>query len=165
MRKSKQWLIIVTLVGLTGGAFSHAHGSGEKKTLRVPLPDMTIHKGEQCVEPTEVMRRDHMNFILHQRDKTVYEGIRTNKHSLKKCINCHADPKTNSVLGENGFCESCHIYAAVSMDCFSCHTPLAEEGKASLSTFHQRNEDNLKLEKLVTFTRPFSISIVKENRQ
>jgi len=50
-------------------------------------------------------------------------GIRTSKHSLKNCINCHASPKTNSVLGKEGFCESCHTYAAVQMDCFECHSP------------------------------------------
>ena len=79
------------------------------------------------MEPTEVMRRDHMKMILHQRDETMHQGIRTVKHSLKNCVNCHADPKTESVLGHNGFCESCHTYAAVTMDCFGCHTDKAEK--------------------------------------
>jgi hypothetical protein len=57
----------------------------------------------------------------------VHQGIRTSKHSLKNCVNCHADPQTGSVLGKNGFCESCHTYAAVTMDCFGCHTHKAEK--------------------------------------
>lgn len=67
-----------------------------------------------------------MDFILHQRDETMHRGIRTSKHSLKNCVNCHADPKTGSVLGKDGFCQSCHAYAAVTVDCFSCHTDKAE---------------------------------------
>jgi hypothetical protein len=95
-----------------------------KKTARVPVPSIQINKdrGEQCVEPTAEMRRNHMEKILHQRDETMHRGIRTTQHSLKNCVNCHADPKTNSVLGKDGFCESCHRYAAVKLDCFSCHT-------------------------------------------
>ncbi len=94
---------------------------------RVPMPNVTIHNGDKCVEDTEVMRRSHMEFILHQRDRTVHEGIRTKQHSLKNCINCHADPQTQSVLGEDGFCQSCHVYASVKMDCFGCHSSKAEE--------------------------------------
>lgn len=86
-------------------------------------PVIKIEKPGQCVEPTDVMRRDHMKLILHQRDQTMLRGIRTNKHSLKNCIDCHASAKTNSVLGKEGFCESCHTYAAVQMDCFECHSP------------------------------------------
>jgi len=89
-------------------------------------PTIKIFKGEKCVEPTADMRRNHMKYILHQRDRTMHLGIRTTKHSLKNCIDCHADPKTNSVLGKDGFCASCHQYAAVSIDCFSCHTPAPE---------------------------------------
>jgi hypothetical protein len=74
------------------------------------------------VEDTEFMRRNHMKVILHQRDKTMHQGIRTTKHSLKNCVDCHADPATNSVLGQDGFCSSCHEYASVKIDCFTCHT-------------------------------------------
>jgi len=113
-------------VALAAFACVTAVNAGESKG-RVPLPNVVIHKGEQCVEPTEDMRRNHMKYILHQRDDTVHQGIRTSKHSLKNCVNCHADPQTGSVLGKNGFCESCHTYAAVKMDCFGCHTHKAEK--------------------------------------
>ena len=99
-----------------------AAASAEEPKGRVPVPNVVIHKGEQCVEPTEDMRRNHMKYILHQRDDTVHQGIRTSKHSLKNCVNCHADPQTGSVLGKDGFCQACHTYAAVKMDCFGCHT-------------------------------------------
>ena len=94
-------------------------------------PVVKIHRGEQCVEPTDDMRRNHMKYILHQRDRTMHQGIRTTKHSLKNCVDCHADPATNSVLGQDGFCASCHEYASVKIDCFSCHTDKAD--KAALA--------------------------------
>ena len=102
-----------------------------KKISRVAQPSIIIEKEGECVEPEDVMRRDHMKFILHQRDKTMHQGIRTEKYSLKNCVNCHANSKTNSVLGKDGFCSSCHSYAAVSIDCFSCHTASGEKTAAN----------------------------------
>ena len=90
-------------------------------------PTVKTYKGDKCVEDTEYMRRNHMKVILHQRDETMHKGIRTQKHSLKNCVDCHADPKTNSVLGKDGFCESCHVYTSVSIDCFTCHTAAPEK--------------------------------------
>ena len=98
-------------------------------------PTVKIHRGEKCVEPTEDMRRNHMKHILHQRDKTVHQGIRTTKHSLKNCVDCHADPATNSVLGQDGFCSSCHEFASVKIDCFSCHTDKRDKNAVAVAPF------------------------------
>jgi len=108
-------VILLIMAGLSAVAVSpQANGAP---------PVVKIEKPGQCVEPTAVMRRDHMKLILHQRDQTMHRGIRTKQHSLKNCVDCHASAKTNSVLGKDGFCESCHTYAAVQMDCFECHSP------------------------------------------
>jgi hypothetical protein len=101
-----------------------AETSGAKPPLG---PTVKTFKGDKCVEDTDYMRRNHMKVILHQRDETMHRGIRTQKHSLKNCVDCHADPKTNSVLGKDGFCESCHVYTSVSIDCFTCHTAAPEK--------------------------------------
>ncbi|MGE5547106.1 MAG: cytochrome c3 family protein [Solirubrobacterales bacterium] len=78
-----------------------------------------------CVEDSQVMRRNHMDFLKHQRDETLRNGIRGAKHSLKDCVSCHvqkgADGKALPVNAEGQFCQSCHSYAAVSVDCFQCH--------------------------------------------
>ncbi len=80
-------------------------------------------KGEQCVEDTDYMRKNHMKVLDHHRDKTVIEGIRTKKYSLKECINCHASEKSGSVAkAKDDFCVSCHSFAAVKIDCFECHS-------------------------------------------
>ncbi len=122
-------LVLCTVLAL----LSSAAYAADTKSSRVPVPAFKTNtdKGEQCVEPTEVMRRDHMKFILHQRDRTMHEGVRTTKHSLKNCVDCHADAKTGSVLGKEGFCESCHAYAAVKLDCFECHSALRETANAT----------------------------------
>jgi hypothetical protein len=90
---------------------------------RVPVPVVQEGKGQQCVEPTDFMRKNHMLVLMHHRDKTVHEGIRTRQHSLKNCVECHASEKTNnSVIGsKDAFCQGCHSYAAVQLDCFECH--------------------------------------------
>ncbi len=88
---------------------------------RVPKPVITIEQPGRCVEETALMRRDHADLLKGQREATVRAGIRTAKHSLKECVSCHASKKTGSVLGANGFCQSCHEYAGVSIDCFDCH--------------------------------------------
>lgn len=86
----------------------------------VPTP-----KGEVCIEPAEVMRREHMDLLLHKRDETMYEGIRTKKASLTECINCHVTPDAKGNVAraddEQFFCSSCHVAASVSIDCFECH--------------------------------------------
>ena len=82
-------------------------------------------KGEQCVEPVDVMRRDHFEFILHKRDETMHKGIRTSRHSLVECINCHVLPDENQQFVSHEdpahFCSTCHSFAAVRIDCFECH--------------------------------------------
>jgi hypothetical protein len=86
-------------------------------------PRVKIERGEACVAPSAQMRRDHMKLLLHQRDLTVRQGLREPRFSLKNCVDCHASRATGSVLGKDGFCSSCHEYAAVSIDCFECHSP------------------------------------------
>ena len=89
-------------------------------------PKFKIERGEACVAPTGEMRRDHMKMLLHQRDRTVRQGLREPRFSLKECVGCHAGRETGSVLGKDGFCSSCHAYASVSIDCFECHTPVRQ---------------------------------------
>lgn len=96
-------------------------------TSKIPPP-----KGEQCVEETEWMRVHHFETILHQRDETVKKGVRTSKHSLKNCINCHITANQAGVYArysdkEQHFCASCHEYTAVTIDCFHCHSDRPEE--------------------------------------
>ncbi len=82
-------------------------------------------KGETCVEPVEDIRRNHMAYLMHQRDATVIDGIRTKQHSLVGCMNCHNPVRANEPVvryeDPQHFCSHCHRVAAVKLDCFECH--------------------------------------------
>ncbi len=91
-------------------------------------PKLDIGKGGQCVEDPKFMRSNHMKLIMHQRDETVRKGIRGSKYELSNCVDCHASSKNHSVLGSNeNFCQGCHAYAAVKIDCFECHSSKPRE--------------------------------------
>jgi len=92
----------------------------------VPVPEISRGQGDSCIRDTEFMRRNHMTMLLHQRNETVRKGIRGEPFSLKRCITCHAvkgaDGLVVSIDSPRHFCRSCHDYAAVSIDCFQCHS-------------------------------------------
>ncbi len=100
---------------------------------RTAKPVIEIANPGKCVAPVEEMRRNHMEMLKHQRDRTLRQGIRGEPASLNACIECHASKKTGSVLGggEN-FCQSCHAYVAVKLDCWDCHQPKAKFKAAGL---------------------------------
>lgn len=106
------------------------------------IPEAT--QGDACVADTDFMRRNHMELIKHQRDETVIEGIRGKPFSLVECVDCHAGRddtgKAVRIDGEGQFCESCHAYAAVRIDCFSCHAavPDQHDDAASLQDLLER---------------------------
>lgn len=96
---------------------------------------------ESCVAPTEVMRRNHMDFLKHGRDETVRDGVRGLDYSLSECIDCHAGTdKTGKAIpvdAEGQFCQSCHSYVAVSPACFQCHRTTPEPKKAGRYGYHE----------------------------
>ncbi len=127
MRRSGGWSGLVLAAWLALAGALPASAAAPKPVVEKAL------KGEQCVEDTDEMRRNHMKYLTHQRDETVHKGIRTKKHSLKECINCHASKQTGSVTAaKDNFCVSCHSYAAVKIDCFDCHSSKPQ----STSTLH-----------------------------
>ena len=88
--------------------------------------DDHFHIGDFDIDEVNmVMRKNHMELLNHQRDDTMHKGIRTKKHSLNNCVSCHAkkDDKGQyiAINAEKQFCQSCHTYAGVSIDCFQCH--------------------------------------------
>jgi hypothetical protein len=100
-------------------AQTSAAPSGASQGLR-PLVEKA--RGGECVADPAFMRRNHMQLLKHQRDDTLHGGIRTGKYSLKTCVACHASQTSQSVnAGAGDFCQSCHTFAAVKIDCFECH--------------------------------------------
>ena len=92
-----------------------------------PFPNIHEPKDEslKCIHPEDEMRRNHMNYILHERDETMHEGVRGESGSLAACIDCHveqnAEGEIAGIESEEHFCNACHQYASVQIDCFQCH--------------------------------------------
>ena len=92
-----------------------------------PFPTINEPSDEslKCIQPEDEMRRNHMNYILHERDETMHEGVRNEPGSLAACIDCHVEPNENGEIAgtdtDEHFCTSCHTYASVQIDCFQCH--------------------------------------------
>jgi hypothetical protein len=117
----KQSLIIL-LLGFSAVLAMQARAGGPILP-DIPAAQARFSATQGCVEPTEEMRKNHMKYILHKRDQTMHEGIRTTQYSLKECINCHVSAAQDAPRfpSEKHFCNSCHTYAAVTIDCFQCH--------------------------------------------
>jgi len=116
---------LITIAGLALLAFSAFafadENSSEKPSFAPKVPHPTNGTTE-CVKPEDDMKKNHMNYILHQRDETMHNGIRTETFSLKECINCHVPKNSTARFGDDEhFCSSCHNFTGVSIDCFQCH--------------------------------------------
>jgi hypothetical protein len=116
---------LLVLAWLLPVALAQATGVGDFVVDTSPAAKL-----DNCVEPTEYMRRNHMEVIRHQRDTTVYGGIRSTKHSLAGCVGCHvgydAQHKPVAIDDKGQFCAACHNYAAVTLNCFDCHATIPE---------------------------------------
>ena len=111
-------LIFIFIVGLQNG-FTHDGNP------HITPGQSKADSQDACVEPTSIMRKEHYLFLLHQRDDTVIDGIRTKNHSLANCIDCHVsyDEKGTAIpINAKGqFCQDCHEKTATNITCFSCH--------------------------------------------
>ncbi len=119
--------LVLTAIGALGADADSDGGKG--RTLGPAV--VKAYKGQQCIEPVGAMRRLHGQYLYHQRDETLRQGIRGKKYSLRGCIECHAvpDPKSKDkeIRSVEPFCASCHKYTATTIDCFTCHTPFAKK--------------------------------------
>jgi hypothetical protein len=93
-------------------------------------PDSKAAGMESCVAPTEEMRRNHMDYLKHDRNIVVHDGVRGVKNSLAGCIDCHAEKDGKGgyhpINAEGQFCSGCHEYLAVNLTCFQCHSKKPE---------------------------------------
>ena len=115
-------LIWVLMLGFAGSLTAQ-----ERSSL---LPDVPMATGEPHAEGNAYWRKYHMDMMLHDRDLTMRLGDREVKASLKACFDCHAAKDDSGAIvtiqSEKHFCRTCHDYAAVKVDCFSCHRSTPE---------------------------------------
>lgn len=85
---------------------------------------------EKCVADTKYMRGHHMKLLDEWRDKKIrkmevnYKSPdgKTYVMSLQRtCLKCHSD--------YHNFCDRCHQFTGVHLDCFNCHISVKGERK------------------------------------
>ena len=118
---------------------------------KVPKANAKATAEYGCVNDVTYMRKNHMDDLKHQRDKTMRQGIRTKKYSLAECVECHASEDASGNVARFGddkhFCSSCHNYAAVSIDCFQCHNDKPQSSMASSNKTMPKNHQGLAFNK------------------
>ena len=81
-----------------------------------------VTDAEECIEPVEFMRAEHMELLNEWKHSVVREANRIYVASDGKeyemsltgtCLDCHSNKEE--------FCDSCHEYAAVEPECWDCH--------------------------------------------
>jgi hypothetical protein len=125
-------LAFLAVFGLIGGAA--ADGT---------IPVVPAATGDPHPEGGDYWRIHHMDMLKHDRDLTMRDGVRdlspddvAINASIGECFDCHAvKDEAGDFVGfndERHFCRVCHDYAAVTVDCFSCHrsTPSNESAIA-----------------------------------
>ena len=93
-----------------------------------------FESNEKRDQHIEYMRTHHMHALKHKRDETMYNGIRTEEHSLNACIDCHVPTSHNGKVlrhtDQEHFCTTCHTYVAEKLNCFECHIDHPDEAIA-----------------------------------
>ncbi len=130
--------LLLALVYFSLGVLTVGHA--EDSFIALPTPPKArgpYSPTQACVAPIPEIRRFHGQYLKHQRNDTMHRGIRTSQHSLVACINCHVVPDEQgqfpNVQNTDHFCQSCHSYAAVNLDCFQCHASQPDFPVADLS--------------------------------
>jgi len=116
--------------------FPFWYGAGKRAEPPVPSLDTPVIQGleeKKCIEDTGFMREYHMQLLGDWRNwvvrdgKTVYVASDGKEYVMSlqnTCLRCHSN--------KSQFCDSCHHYAGVDPDCWSCHLapeePAPEEG-------------------------------------
>ena len=120
IHRNRFLLALLSLV--VGSVFAHTgkHSNLGDEASAIQAAGKTYHQS------VSVIRKMHPEFLLHKRDKTLRQGVRTEVHSLQGCVSCHANtnPQTAQyyrVDAQGQFCAACHQQVSVSMDCFDCH--------------------------------------------
>ena len=114
--------ILIFLVLLT---FPFWYGKGRaipSLQLKIDTPEIARLAEKKCLEPTAYMHASHMELIDSWREAVVRDGQRYYVTSSGKnvsmslsqtCLGCHSNKEQ--------FCDTCHNYAGVKPNCWSCH--------------------------------------------
>lgn len=152
MRRAATIAVISALIVVAAAAAAMRSLAGN-----TPVPHPPKGQGEHCVADTEFMRKNHMKMLMHHRNEAVHLGVRTEQYDLNRCVACHAvagpDARPVSFESPQHFCRSCHIYAAVSIDCFECHASRPDP-RSRTAAMQPGNEEVAAIDQYLREIRP-----------
>ena len=129
---------------LMAGLFATLAASAQSDS--VVTPGSKAEGMDACVAPTAEMRRYHMEYLKHDRVKTVRQGVRDLKNSLAGCVDCHSAKDDNGgyqpINADGQFCDGCHSYMAVTLACFQCHRKTPADPDASSAKTSTGSQDH-----------------------
>ena len=114
--------LVIFLILLT---FPFWYGKGRAVPalqLKIDTPEIARLAEKKCLEPTAYMRASHMELIDSWREAVVRDGQKYYVSSSGEnvsmsltgsCLGCHSNKEQ--------FCDTCHNYAGVKPNCWSCH--------------------------------------------
>jgi hypothetical protein len=98
------------------------HDLAAGTTSRGPEPILPKQE-KQCVAPLAYMRTSHMNLLMDWRESVVRHDVHSFKafngktYTMSVTGTCLTGCHTN----KDEFCDRCHNYAGVSVQCWECH--------------------------------------------
>lgn len=123
-------LVLFVLIILSPFIFNATQASGQAKPEpSLDTPKIQALTGKKCIEPAEVMRKEHMQLLNQWRDAALRDGNtvyvngegKTFEISLQNtCLDCHSN--------QEQFCAACHNYTSEKPYCWDCH--ISEKGAA-----------------------------------
>lgn len=118
---------------LLQGGFTAASIALKPAAQPVPVDYAKLVRGHWSADPA-VMTGLHADFLKHQEEVTVNQGIRKADNTIERCVTCHAvndaEGRAVSSADPRHFCTQCHVQQAVATNCFTCHNSEPAVGAA-----------------------------------
>ena len=129
------WTAVVLLLALLGPPAVIAAAQVGKDGVR-PVPRFAGLVDAHRTDDSTVMIRFHPKFLLTHRAAVVRQGEQAPNDNIERCVSCHAvngaDGTPVAYDDPKHFCGSCHLRAAVAVDCFECHNSRIPKQESAL---------------------------------
>ena len=116
---NRAWVVAGAIVFVALAGFPLWYRMGKKvPPLELQLPTTS----KECIESTAFMRSEHMHLLYAWReavvrnDDLIYTAINGKEYKMNlhdTCMGCH--------ISKKAFCDRCHDYTGVVIDCWECH--------------------------------------------
>jgi nitrate reductase gamma subunit len=126
-------IVATALIACAGVVVRHGVTDG----FHPPKVDMANIVAAHRTADATVMIRNHPKFLFNHRTIVMHTGVGEANDNIERCVTCHAvkDANGQPVGFDNPthYCRACHTKAAVTIDCFECHTSKpVPEGQSAL---------------------------------